>query len=140
MSVILGNLRSIGPIELDFRHPTGLRWVGSPTSKGIQPCSITGSGQTNEVHRIRELVNNPAAQITYGGFTGVMDYLVMNGDALGPFEGNYIMSSCTLEVDRRLIFGGMLAFQLDAAFLGDVDGSAPPVPILTELEEELVTE
>lgn len=139
--MILGNLRAVGPLTLDFSHPTGLRWVGQSTNKGVQPCSITGSALTAQVHQLRIMIHNPGAQVTVVGFTGIVEQLVMDGDALSPLQGLYVLERCTLEVDRRILFGNRLAFQLDGAFLGDLDSDDLGLDtLLTEGLDDLVTE
>lgn len=116
---VLGNLRSIGPVEVEFRNPS-LRWTSTPNTHGIRTCSIGGTVEMADGHTLAELINNPAARITKGGFTGVLEYLVFDGDAVGPLQGYYLLQSFDLDIDRQYVYGGRVAFTMTAAFLGEV--------------------
>jgi len=118
MPVVLGNLQAIGPVVVDYRNPS-LSWTAAPTSKGIQPCRISGTVVMESGHTLRELCANPAAQVTKGGFTGVQEWIAMTGDALGPLTGDYLLQSFDFNPDRQFVYAGRVAFSLSAAYLGD---------------------
>lgn len=112
----LGNLVSIGPIEVDYRNP-GLRWLSNPTSY-IWPCRIEGTVLTAEGQALLELVGNPHAnKATIDGYTGVLESIEMTGDHLAPLSGPYLLSDFELSVVRQLVFGGRVAFSLAAALV-----------------------
>ncbi len=114
----LGNLREIGPVAVDFRNPS-LRWTSAPTTHGIRTCSIAGTVEMATGHTLSELVNNPAGQVTVGGFTGVQEELVFDGDAVGPLAGPYLILSFDLDIDRQFVYAGRVAFSMTAARLPD---------------------
>ena len=115
----LGNLRAIGPVTVDYRNPT-LRWTSQPTSHGIRTCTISGTVTIAQGDTLAEMVANPGAQETIGGFTGVKEFIEMDGDSLASKEGEYLLMSFDLEVEHRLVFGGRVSFSLNAAYLGDM--------------------
>lgn len=115
----LGNLREIGPVTVDYRNPS-LTWTAAPTTHGIQPCKIAGTIPTAQGHTLRELCANPFTQTTVGGFTGVQEEIVMDGDHLEPLSGTYLLQSFEFDVARDLVYGGRVAFTLSAVYLGDL--------------------
>ena len=115
----LGNLREIGPVEVDYRNPS-LNWTAAPTTHGIQPCTISGTILVAQGHTLRELCANPDNQTTVGGFTGVLDEIVMDGDHLAPLSGTYLLQSFNFDVDRPYVYAGRVAFTLTAVYLGDL--------------------
>ncbi len=115
----LGNLRAIGPIVVDYRNPA-LSWKSEPSTHGIRPCTISGTVLMAQGHALAELVANPDARTTIGGFTGVLEFIEMDGDALASCEGYYLLQSLDLNIDRQFVYGGRAPFTLAAAYLGDL--------------------
>ncbi len=113
----LGNLRAIGPIEVEYRNPA-LVWTSNPTNHGISTCSISGTVEIPHGHQLRELVDNPAARTAVHGHVGVLEWLDMDGDSLAPLAGYYLLESFALDVDRQYVYGGRVSFSLTAAYLG----------------------
>lgn len=117
-----GRLVSIGAVTVDYRRPS-LKWTSAPTNKGIRPCSITGLVELSKALTLSELVANHALAITRGGFTGVQEWVVFDGDVLESFTGYYLLQTFDINIERELMFGGPTGptgFSLTAAYLGDV--------------------
>lgn len=117
-----GRLLSIGAITVDYRRPN-LKWSSTPTSRGIRSCSISGLVELSKAHQLSELVANPLLARTIAGFTGVLEWVVFDGDVLLPFTGYYLLQTFDINVERELMFGGLsgpIGFSLTAAYLGDL--------------------
>jgi hypothetical protein len=112
----LGNLREIGPVTVDYRNPS-LRWTAEPTNGGMQPCTISGTIPVAQGHTLRELCANEAARITKQGFSGVLEWIEMDGDHLAPLAGNYLLQRFDFDVDRAFVYGGRVAFTLTAVYI-----------------------
>ena len=116
---VLGNLRTIGAIAVDYRNPS-LSWTSSPTNHGVRSCSISGTIEMAKGHQLAELVNNPAAQTTVGPATGVLEWVAMDGDALVSLTGYYLLESFDLDIEHQYVFADRVGFTLKATYLGDV--------------------
>lgn len=116
----LGDLNAIGPVPVIYRDPK-LSWTSTPTGHGIRSCSITGLIELAKAQELSELVNNPAAQVTIGPATGVLEWIDMDGDVVGPFEGWYLLESFELSVEHQYSFNGPTGptpFSLTCTYLG----------------------
>lgn len=113
-----GDLVSIGAVAVDYRRPN-LRRTAQPTTHGILPVSITGLVEDAAVDTLSELVLNPFAQVTVSGFTGVQEWVIFSG-ALASRTGYYILQNFDDTVEHSMMFTGFTAFNLTAAYLGDL--------------------
>ncbi len=113
-----GDLVSIGAVAVDYRRPN-LTWTGGPTTHGIRGCRIGGLVEDAAADTLSELVNNPSAQVTVGGFTGVQEYLIFTGTLAGK-TGYYLLENFDESTEHSLMFTGFTAFSLTGAYLGDL--------------------
>lgn len=108
-----GDLVSIGAVAVDYRRPN-LRWTSAPTTHGIRGCSITGLVEDAAADTLSELVNNPGAVVTVGGFTGVLETLTFSGTLAGK-TGDYILQNFDQSTEHSMMFTGFTSFNLSAA-------------------------
>lgn len=113
-----GDLVSIGGLEVDYRRPN-LKRSASPTTHGIRAYSISGLVEDAAVDTLSELVNNPSAQVTVGGFTGVQENVIFSG-ALAGRSGYYLLQDFDDTVEHSMMFTGFTEFSLTAFDLGDL--------------------
>ena len=113
-------LAAIGPVAISHGNPQ-FGTSGAPTQHGIESVSISGSASWAAVHALRELVNNPAAQTTVGGRTGVLEWLDYDDDLLGTLTGYYLLEGFSVDADHKASLTTTdVPFTLQAAYLGDV--------------------
>ena len=113
-------LVAIGPVAISHGNPQ-FGTAAAPTTHGIESVSISGSCSWSAVHTLRELVNNPAAQTTIGGYTGVLEWLEYDDDLLEPLTGYYLLERFNLDADQQDSLATTDApFTIQAAFLGDM--------------------
>ncbi len=112
------DLVSIGAVAVDYRRPS-VKFSGGPTTHGIRACSIDGLVEDAAADTLSELVNNPAAQVSVGGFTGVQEYLTFTGTLAGK-TGYYILENFDETTEHSMMFTGFTAFSLTGAYLGDL--------------------
>ncbi len=113
-------LVAIGPVAISHGDPK-FATSGGPTNHGIESVTIAGSCAWADVHTLRELVNNPSAQTTIGGRTGVLEWLEYDDDLLEPLTGYYLLGRFSLDAGQRDSLTDTDApFTLSAAYLGDM--------------------
>lgn len=115
-------LISIGPVVVNHGDPK-FSWDSNATGHGIMPASVSGSCLWHQAKTLLELVNNPAAQATVGGRTGVTEWIEYGGPLLSDLTGYYLLGAFTLAPSQEHSLAGPdgdVDFALDCFYLGDV--------------------
>lgn len=114
-------LTAIGPVAISHGDP-GFSSSAAPTTHGIEAVTISGSCSWAASSTLRELVLNPFAQTTVGGFTGVREWLYFDDDLLGDLEGEYLLQKFDRNAGQKdSLTTADVPFTLTAVFLGDIE-------------------
>ena len=115
-------LISIGPVVINHGDPK-FTWDAASTQHGIMPSSVSGSCLWYQALTLLELTNNPDAQATVGGRTGVPAWIAYGGPLLVGLSGDYLLEPFRLAADQGHSLAGIegdVEFSLVCHYLGDL--------------------
>jgi len=88
--------------------------------RGFRTGAFTGDVALAPAYALSELVANPAAYVTVGGATGVLEYVSSDNAMLTHFNGYYLLQSFDFTPSRIGDDARFTGFALHAILLGDV--------------------
>lgn len=107
----------IGPVQA-IGYNLDASWKSAASAQHARAFSLKGAIEVAAAEQLSELVANPDRRSTIGAFTGVLDYVFMNGGIARDFNGWALLESFDFNPYRLGDQARFVNFTVDAANLG----------------------
>lgn len=94
-------LAFVGPIRVQQHCDPSFSWSSDLSTDATRGAQISGRLDWEEAWAIHELIANPARRISVGQHTGVLEVIWANDELQRPFNGWYLLQSCSVDAAQR---------------------------------------
>jgi hypothetical protein len=111
-------LKYVGPVALTQHYDPSFSWGAEVGTTGARSATISGRLDWGEAWSIHELVANPDRRVSFAGLTGVLELVWSDDELQRPFNGWYLLQSCTIDPAQKDSLGDIVPCSIGGVHLG----------------------